>query len=328
LPALFSVAQQGDTSPAMLHQMEERLYGEMIKVALKVIAGLSVVALVIGFWLSRKLTSPLRRLITAIDQIGNGDLHFTLPLTSRDEYGKVTEALNRMTADLLRLEEARRHLSADVAHELRTPLTIMQGHLDLLQQREEPVPPAKLLPMQDELIRLGKLVNDLQQLSLAEAGKLPLDKAATDIFELLHKLTEMLRPEAKEKGIQLNLASKLGNSILVVDPHRITQVFYNLIGNAIRYTPRQGEVCIRISEQVGSGGKEVVISVQDTGIGVAAEHLPHLFNRFYRVENDRARVSGGTGLGLAIAKQFIESHGGRITVESKAGSGATFTVFL
>jgi two-component system, OmpR family, sensor histidine kinase BaeS len=327
LPALFSAAQQ--TSPSMLFQLEERVYNEMIHLAFKFVAALSVITLVIGFWLSRKLTSPLRRLITAIERVGKGDLDFTLPITSRDEYGKVTEALNRMTADLSRSEEMRRHLVADVAHELRTPLTILQGQLDLIQQSGEPVMPAKLLPMQDELIRLTKLVSDLQQLSLAEAGKLTLDKKPTDISELLDRLTEMLRLETEEKGVNLIWHPKVNNAVIAADSHRITQVFYNLIGNAIRYTPAQGQVSIRLSaEQAATEGGEVVVCIEDTGIGISAEHLPHLFDRFYRVEDDRSRHSGGTGLGLAIARQFVEAHGGRIEVESQIGRGTTFTVFL
>jgi two-component system sensor histidine kinase BaeS len=328
LPTLFSVAQQGETSPSMLLQLEERVYNEMIHIAFKVVAGLSVIALIIGFWLSRILTSPLRRLITAIERVGKGDLDFTLPVTSHDEYGQVTEALNRMNSDLSRSEEMRKHLVADVAHELRTPLTILQGQLDLIQQSGEPVMPAKLLPMQDELIRLTKLVKDLQQLSLAEAGKLPLDKENTDISELLDRLTEMLRLEMEEKGVNLIRTSNVKNTVIVVDPHRITQVFYNLIGNAIRYTPPEGQISIRLSEQTGTGGREVVVCIEDTGIGISAEHLPHLFDRFYRVEDDRSRHSGGTGLGLAIARQFVEAHGGRIEVESQIGRGTTFTVFL
>jgi two-component system sensor histidine kinase BaeS len=328
LPSLFSIAQQGETSPFMLLQLEERIYNEMIHMALKIVAGLSVIALVIGFWLSRILTSPLRRLITAIERVGNGDLDFTLPVTSRDEYGQVTEALNRMTSDLSRSEEMRKHLVADVAHELRTPLTILQGKLDLIQQSGEPVMPAKLLPMQDEIIRLTKLVSDLQQLSLAEAGKLTLDKKPTDISELLDRLTEMLRLEMEEKGVNLIWTSNLKNAVIAADPHRITQVFYNLIGNAIRYTPAQGQVSIRLSEQAGTEGGEVVVCIEDTGIGISAEHLPHLFDRFYRVEDDRSRHSGGTGLGLAITRQFVEAHGGRIEVESQIGRGTTFTVFL
>jgi two-component system sensor histidine kinase BaeS len=325
LPGLFSIAQQGETSPS---QLEERVYTEMIHIALKVVAGLSVIALVIGFWLSRILTSPLRRLITAIERVGKGDLDFSLSVTSNDEYGKVTEALNRMTLDLSHSEEIRRHLVADVAHELRTPLTILQGQLDLIQQNGEPVMPAKLLPMQDELIRLTKLVKDLQQLSLAEAGKLPLDKEKTDIAELLDRLTEMLQLEMEEKGVNLIRTSKAKNTVIVVDPHRITQVFYNLIGNAIRYTPPKGQISIRLTEQTGTGGGEVLVCIEDTGIGISGEYLAHLFDRFYRVEDDRSRHSGGTGLGLAIAKQFVEAHGGRIEVESQPGRGTTFTVFL
>lgn len=331
LPALVAAAEQMRLNPndQQLVQIEQNIYINMFHVAFKVIGGLTIIALVLGFWLSRMLTAPLHQLTTAIDRIGKGDLSKAILVTTRDEYGQVAEALNQMAANLAHSEEVRKHLVADVAHELRTPLTIVQGQLEFIQQNGKTIAPETLLPMQDELIRLSALVNDLHHLSLAEAGKLPLEKKLTNVYELLVRLKELLRTEVDEKGVQMTLSSGVEDSVLSIDAHRITQVFYNLIGNAIRYTPTSGQISIHLTEKIEPNHKDfLLISITDTGTGIPTEHLPYLFDRFYRAQGDRSRQRGGMGLGLAIAKQFIEAHGGEIEVKSKVGVGTTFNVSL
>jgi two-component system sensor histidine kinase BaeS len=326
LPTLVTAAERVETDKIV--QLQQNIYNEMIHMALKIIAGLSLIALAIGYWLSRILTSPLRRLASAIDRVGRGDLRLILPVTTRDEYGKVTDSVNRMTASLIRSEEVRKHMVADIAHELRTPLTILQGHFELIQQSGEAMPPETILPLQDELIRLNQLVNDLHQLSLVEAGALPLVKQQIDMLTLLNRLIEHLSMEAEERGVRLKFDSSAQTTGAFVDPQRMTQVFYNLIGNAIRYTSAGGQVAIRLLEKPEMPQSDLIVTITDTGIGIPSEHVPHVFNRFYRVEDDRTRQRGGTGLGLAIAKQFVEAHGGQIEVESELNRGTQFTVSL
>jgi two-component system sensor histidine kinase BaeS len=240
----------------------------------------------------------------------------------------VTEAVNRLAASLARSEEARKHMVADIAHELRTPLTILKGQFEFIQQTGLAVQPETLLPLQDEVIRLSKLVSDLQQLSQAEAGVLQLEKLRIDLLELLRRLLELLSVEAEDKNVRLRLDSSAPAVEICADPQRMTQIFYNLIGNAIRYTPAGGQVAIRLEEQKAAPQSELVIIVADTGVGIAAEHVPFVFERFYRAADDRSRQSGGAGLGLAIAKQFAEAHGGRIEVASEPGRGTEFRVTL
>jgi two-component system sensor histidine kinase BaeS len=331
MPALVAAAEQMRSNPndQQLVQIEQNIYINMFHIAFKVIGGLTIIALVLGFWLSRMLTAPLHQLTTAIDRIGKGDLSKAILVTTRDEYGQVAEALNQMAANLAHSEEVRKHLVADVAHELRTPLTIIQGQLEFIQQNGKTIAPETLLPMQDELIRLSALVNDLHHLSLAEAGKLPLEKKKTNVYDLLVRLKELLRTEVDEKGVQVSLSSSVEDSVLSIDAHRITQVFYNLIWNAIRYTPPSGQISIHLTERIEPNNKDfLLISIMDTGTGIPTEHLPYLFDRFYRAQGDRSRQSGGMGLGLAIAKQFVEAHGGEIEVNSKVGAGTTFNVYL
>ncbi|WP_246469616.1 HAMP domain-containing protein [Cohnella nanjingensis] len=201
---------------------------------------LVLVALLAAFGISRWLTAPLRRLLPAIDRLGNGELGIAVPVTTTDEYGKVATAFNGMSAQLREAEAVRRHLVADVAHELRTPLAILQGKLDLAQQNGKPVTPETLLPLQDELLRLTRLVDDLQQLSLAESKKLPLERQPTDVRALLQRILDHVSDDAADKRIELNLESRTDRATIHADPHRLTQVFLNLIVNAIRYTPAGG----------------------------------------------------------------------------------------
>lgn len=291
---------------------------------------LVVLSLLVAFGLAKWLTAPLRRLIPVIDRLGKGELGIQAPVTTRDEYGKVAKAFNDMSKQLKKAEEIRKNLVADVAHELRTPLTIIRGKLDYLQQSGRPIPPENLLSVQDELIRLTRLVEDLHQLTLAEAKKLPLERKPTHIPSLLQKVVDRIGPEAAKKGIQLSLAGFSEETTLLVDPNRMTQVFLNLLVNALRYTPSGGLIQISVVREERPEAEEDMlrVSVADTGIGIEPEHLPHLFDRFYRSDQARARSRGGAGLGLAIAKEFVAAHGGTIDVESEPGRGTTFIVRL
>ncbi len=287
-----------------------------------------IVALLLGLWLTRKITKPLNRLVPAIQKIASGDLGTRIPVTTRDEFGQVTEALNHMAQQLRRAEEVRKNLTADVAHELRTPLSIIQYQMEMIQEGGRDIPPETLLPMQDEVIRLSKLVDDLHQLTLAEAGKLRLDRSPIDLVTLLDRIIDMLKPEAEERHIDIVRSYPAQQGHAFVDPSRITQVFYNLLVNAMRYTSSGGTISIRMADASHHESRYVSVSIEDTGVGIAAEQLPYLFDRFYRVEESRSRPTGGMGLGLAIAKEFVEAHQGFLSVQSEVGRGTRFTVSL
>lgn len=295
---------------------------------LRVPALTGIMALLLGLWITKKLTKPLKRLIPAIKKIGVGELDIHIPVTTKDEFGKVTESLNHMVQQLYRAEEVRKNLTADVAHELRTPLSIIQCHMEMIQEEGRDIPPETLLPLQDEVIRLSKLVDDLHQLTLAEAGKLKLDRSPTDLVPLLDRIIDILKPEAEERHIDIIRLYTVQKSNALIDPHRIMQVFYNLLVNAIRYTSPEGKISIQITNSIHNQMSFAAVSIMDTGVGITAERLPFLFDRFYRVEESRSRNTGGMGLGLAIAKEFVEAHQGFISVESEVGRGTQFTVFL
>lgn len=312
------------SNQGLLRMGEQTILHSMTRATVFGLLTTALVALLLGAWLASRITRPLKDMTKAMHKIEEGDLQTRLSMDTKDEFGQVASAFNAMIDRLYETEQARRHLVADVAHELRTPLTIMQGKLELIQQGVEPAEPSTLLPIQDEVFRLTSLVQDLHRLSLAEVGQLPLQKTPTNIAGLIERVVENFKVEADDHDIQL-LYEPLEKSIeLSIDPNRITQVFVNLLGNAMRYTPHDGTVTVsmKTSEQ------EVMIAVSDTGNGIDEEHLSHIFDRFYRAQADRSRETGGTGLGLAIAKEFVEAHNGQIEVESKVGEGTTFTVRL
>lgn len=285
---------------------------------------LIIISLFIAYRLSKWLTSPLRDLLPVITRLGKGELGVKVPVKTKDEYGKIANAFNHMSQELKQAEVARKNLTADVAHELRTPLTIISGKFDFLQQQGKMIRPETLLSLQDELIRLNQLVEDLRILSLAEAGKLKLNKTLTDMLEFAYQIISTLEHAAEEKSISMRVDVQTKDTIISVDLSRMKQVFLNLLTNAIRYTPNQGIIYIRLFKE-----KDYLkIIVDDTGIGIEPEHLPHLFERFYRTDDARTRYSGGTGLGLAIAKQYVLSHGGKIEVKSVLHQGTSFIIQL
>ena len=286
---------------------------------------LIILSLIVAYGISKWLAAPLRDMLPVIERLGKGALGIQVPVKTKDEYGRIAAAFNQMSRELEQGEIARRNLTADVAHELRTPLTIISGKLDDLQLRGTWIKPESLLPLQDELIRLNRLVEDLRILSLAEAGKLTLNPTPTNLSALVQELTAALDPIAEEQQISMTVDVLTDDTTLPVDRERMRQVFLNLLTNAIRYTHDQGSITIRLLKEVPS---ELKIVVEDTGIGIEPEHLPYLFNRFYRADAARTRYSGGSGLGLAIAKQYVLAHGGRIEVESIPHQGTRFMIHL
>lgn len=281
-------------------------------------------ALIVSALLLRQLTQPLRRLARATEQISLEKLGPRLPVHSKDELGQLSAAFNRMIERLERSEKLRRQMIADIAHELRTPLTVLQGNLQALREGVFEATPENIASIHEESLILTRLVNDLRELSLAEAGELPLKKQPTNLSELIRRLAANFQPQLDEKQIKLIVEVPEKPITIDIDPDRIGQVFLNLLSNAQRHTPAEGRITVAVRE----APTELQISVTDTGPGIASEDLPYVFERFWRGDKSRSRHSGGSGLGLAIAKQLVEAHGGRIWVESHQGGGTTFTFAL
>lgn len=292
--------------------------------------GLSIMAmgLAASFALARSITVPLRNLSRAAEQIAQGKFGQIVPIKTKDEVGYLAAIFNRMSETLATSTKLRQQLFANIAHELRTPLAVIQGHLEGMVDGVIEPSKEQLSSLHEEAIRLNHLIRDLRDLSLAEVRQLELDKQPADINKLLNRAVMMLRPLAEEKEIQVGwqLAENLPE--VVVDSDRISQVFYNILVNAIRYSPQKGQIRITTALREIRKNLWLFVEIADNGAGITQEDVPYVFVHFYRGDKSRDRKSGGSGLGLAIVKQLVEIHGGQVAVESTLGEGSRFQVLL
>jgi signal transduction histidine kinase len=312
-------------SPAARDRREELYVTRTTQAIMLAAIGATAIALLLGVVLARTLTYPLRELTAAAQAMARGDLEQQVPVRSHDEMGEVAIAFNQMSSDLARSNQSRRQMTADIAHELRTPLTVIGGYIESMRDGTLKPTPERLAVMYTEAQRLKRLVEDLRTLSLADAHELVLHRQSTQPQVLLVEAAEAFAPSAAKQNISLDTDADPDLPDISVDPERIAQVLGNLMSNALRHTPSGGKVVL--SAQVSSD--ELVLSVQDTGAGISAQALPHVFERYYREEWSSQEESTGSGLGLAIAKSIVEAHGGAIAAASAgAGKGSTFAIHL
>lgn len=279
------------------------------------------IALLLTFVLSRRMSSPIGALAAAARRLGSGELSQRVRLREKGEVQELAQAFNTMAADLEHAEQLRRNLVADVAHELRTPLSNIQGYLEAIHDGVMKPDVATIRSLNEEAVLLSKLVDELQELSLAEAGELKMVFQTEDVADLIKQAVTSWQPQVAAKGISLSadLSEKLPS--VKIDWQRVNQVLYNLLENAVSHTGKGGTIVVAAARQ----GNWVEVSVSDTGEGIPAADLPNVFERFYRVDRSRARATGGSGLGLTIAKRMVEAHGGRVEARSKLGRGSRFS---
>lgn len=282
------------------------------------------VGLVVSYFLSGNITRPLRQLSQAAEKIRQGDLKQEVPVDTQDEVGQLAEVFNQMSAELAANESNRQEFLANIAHELKTPLAVLQGHLESMLDGVEEPEPEKLFSMQEEVMRLTRLVGDLRDLSLAQVHQLELHLQPVDLGEKAERAAELLEPLLEEKRLHFvkNMAPSL--PVRQLDPDRVNQILYNLITNAIRYTHPGTAILL----QTEAAGKRVRLTIADEGPGIASEDLDHIFEQFYRGDKSRNRASGGSGIGLSLAKSFVEAQGGTITARNRKEGGAEFVVEL
>lgn len=281
-------------------------------------------AIVVATILALQITAPARQLTQAAQRIAAGDLEQRVALRSDDELGEVGSAFNNMAAALARQEEIRRHMVADIAHELRTPLSVMQVELASLQDGLSQPTPEVVDSLSEEVDLLSRLVEDLRLLSLMDAGRLDLQRESVDLAELLPLILQQIGTTAERKGIVLEYHAAGDLPPAHADRDRLRQVLLNLLSNALRHTPAGGQVRLSAQEE----GADLRVQVNDSGEGIDPQDLPHIFERFYRADNSRARASGGSGLGLSIARGLVEAMGGQIWAESAPGQGTTIRFTL
>ncbi|MGQ9549661.1 MAG: sensor histidine kinase [Roseiflexus sp.] len=285
----------------------------------------TIAGLVTSMLLVREILRPLQQLAASSRRIadGNYDERVTVPLT--DELRDVAQSFNQMAETLAQIERQRITQIGNVAHELRTPLAGLEGYLEGLLDGVLPGDPETIAAMQHEVRRLRKLVDDLQHLSRVEAGQVAIQPQRFDIVALVNLIAAQLRPQLIEQSLQVVIETPKEEALAYADPDRTAQVLVNLIGNAIQYTPEDGSITVRVR----CGITHIEVVVEDTGIGIPAEALPYLFERFYRVDPSRSRASGGSGIGLTIARHLARAMGGEITAASPGvGKGSVFTLFL
>ncbi|WP_165874139.1 sensor histidine kinase [Rubrobacter taiwanensis] len=284
-----------------------------------------VVAAVASLFVAGRITTPVHRMLAATRRVSAGRYEERVPISEEDELGELSRGFNAMAAALEEGERQRREFIADVSHELGTPLSTLQGYMEgLMDGVIEPSEETWGI-LYSETERMRRLVNDLRQLSRVEAGQLELNIGPAAPAALVRLATESMQPLFTEKGVQLESRLPPDLPPVSADPDRLVQVLTNLLNNALRHTPPGGRVTVEAERQPG----RVLLSVRDTGAGIAREHLPHLFERFYRVEKSRSRAGGGSGVGLAISRALVEAMGGAIWAESAGkGEGATFRLTL
>jgi two-component system, OmpR family, sensor histidine kinase BaeS len=272
-----------------------------------------LIAVLLTVVVSRRITRPIEQLTAAVQEVGRGRTPAHVAVTGRDEIARLAEAFNAMADAITAQEELRRRMVGDVAHELRTPLTNLRCELEALQDGLSQPDPTRLGSLHEEVLHLQRLVEDLQELAVAEAGALQLQVERIDLGATVARIAGNQADVTAEDGLLVD-----------ADVTRLRQIVHNVLVNALHHTP-EGE---RVRVRVARVGGDAMVSIIDRGPGIPAKDLERIFERFYRVDEARGRERGGAGLGLAIVRRLVELHGGRVWAESVEGAGATFSFTL
>lgn len=304
-----------------LPDQERRLRDALVRRVLVAVAVAVLIALLVAASVSRRITRPLARLRDAVGRLERGD-HGARAGTSAapGEIGELAAAFDRMGDALAREDELRRTLTADVAHELRTPLTILRGHCEALVDGVEEPTPERLASLHEEVLRLGRIVEDVEALAAAEAAGLGLRDADVDLAEVAGNIVELLRPQFEAGEVELR--AELEPVVVRGDADRLAQVVSNLLANASKFTPAGGHVVVSLRRD----GARAVLRVADDGAGIPADELAHVFTRFWRGRG--AAAVGGSGIGLAVVDELVRAHGGTVEVAAPSEGGAVFTVAI
>lgn len=318
-------ALQQALPPELRAELATRIQEAAVLAITRGLFAVAIVGALAGIILSRMLAAPLQELAGGAQAIAQQDLSHRVPVRGSDEMRTVAESFNDMAGQLEQSEMLRRQLLADVSHELRNPLHVLRGNLQAMLDGVYPLDEAEVGRLLAQTDHLTTLVNDLHELALAEARRLPLELETLDMGVVVKEAAEAYRPLAAADGVELRVELLGPPPVVRGDRARLRQTLQNLLWNALRHTPSGGRILLKVKNVDGWA----TVTIQDTGTGIAPEHLPRVFDRFYRTDDARDRESGGAGLGLAIAKAIIEAHDGQITAASAgANQGATFTITL
>lgn len=280
-------------------------------------------SIVVGNMLAKRLSRPILETIGATKQIADGNYEIRLKgKTNTEELDMLTGSINHLAYSLQSMDKLRKQLTEDVAHELRTPITVLQSHMEAMMEGIWEPTTERLQSCYEEITRIGTLVSDLENLARIENGVLHLEKSEICFNDLLHKVLQNFENELQMKNIKAVITGP--NVKVMADQDRITQVIVNLLSNAIKYSEHNGTITMEVFEDGSCAG----FAILDQGIGIPEEELPYIFERFYRADKSRNRLTGGSGIGLAIVKSIVHAHGGAVEVESKVNEGSCFTIKL
>jgi two-component system, OmpR family, sensor histidine kinase BaeS len=309
---IMHLAMQAGASEEEAQAMFDRYVGQVLLIG----AGVGVIlGGLAAWWLLRRILRPLDRMTDASRAIAAGDLATRVPAAPDPELQRLTDAFNGMAAALQRGEELRRSLVEDVAHELRTPLTSLQGYLEAMADGVIEPTPEMLRTVHEEIVRLTRLVEELDQLARGEAGHRQPSRAEVDLAALAERAVAIASPELASRRITIRVENAAALPRVVAEPDAIGQVLANLMQNAARYTDDGGDIVVRTR----ADGPWVRCTVENTGTTIPPDELPFIWERLYRVDRSRTRASGGAGIGLAIVRQLIESHEGQVGATSAEG---------
>jgi signal transduction histidine kinase len=316
------VVPGGPSNPAPSMGEAEQAFLNSVRNSLWLAALVAILTgVALGFFFSRLISEPMKQLTLAARKVATGDFSPRVTTKTDDEIGEVSIAFNTMAEQLEEKEKSRRQLLADIAHELRNPLSIIQGNLEAWLDGVITPTSDQVASVYDETVLLSRLITDLRDLSLAEAGQLKLYQNATELGEFIFAEIASVETRCREKQISISADLPAKLPLVFIDKDRIRQVLHNLVDNALRYTPARGK--IKIGARYERPGW-VTVSVSDTGVGIGRKDLPHVFDHFYKADPSRQRGHGGAGIGLAMVKRVVELHSGKVWVKSRAGNGTTF----
>jgi signal transduction histidine kinase len=314
----------GYYGPFFLNDEELAFINSLNRLLLWAAAGALASAAGLGLLMARRITVPLERVVRATQAIAGGrrDVRITEKAGLRELDG-IASAVNDLSRSLSEQEALRRRLTADMAHELRTPLATLQSHLEALLDGIWQPDAERLAGLHEEILRINRLVSDLERLARYEGDPRSLRRSELDPAGLVEGIVRNHEPQFHAKGVELRFLAS-GSGTCLADPDRLSQAVINLLSNALKFTPAGGRVEVRVARN----GQGAEIRVADSGIGIRPEDLPRVFERFYRADGSRNRATGGTGIGLSIAKAIVEAHGGAIAAASRPGEGAEFRIHL
>ncbi len=315
----------GDSMGGMMTDLTASFQAALNEILLIATTLAFVTAVFISTFVTRRIVKPIQAMETASRHIAAGNYAERVQVVGEDELADLAHSFNQMAHTLAQTEERRRQLIGDVAHELKTPLSSLKSVMEGLVDGVLPAEAATFLDAQREVSRLQRLVHDLEELSRAEAGEMSLELAWMPPTAFVETAVSRLAHQYEDKGVALR--TELPDTLpqVHVDQGRMTQVMLNLLGNALQYTPAGGEVVVTTRSQPD----HLLIAVKDNGQGIAPDALPHIFERFYRVDKSRSRTGGGSGIGLTISQHIVAAHNGRLTATSPGlDQGSTFTIAL